>query len=100
MAKGTKTGGRQKGTPNRVTADIRGTMALLAERNAEHVQRWLDAVAANDPGRALDLYLRMIEYAVPKLARTELAGSVGVPGLRDALEEARKRVLRAERRGV
>lgn len=35
------------------------------------VQSWLDAIAEKDPARALDLFVRLLEYHVPKLARTE-----------------------------
>jgi len=66
-----KTGGRSKGTPNKVTADVREAVARIAEANVEKLQTWLDAVAEKDPARALDLFVRLLEYHVPKLARTE-----------------------------
>lgn len=72
MAKGGKTGGRKPGTPNRATADVRATIALVAERNVSRLEEWLDRVAEDDPEKAADLFLRMIEYHVPKLARSEM----------------------------
>jgi hypothetical protein len=39
-------------------------------------QSWLDAVAERDPARALELYVRLLEYHVPKLARTECSTEV------------------------
>lgn len=77
--------GRPKGTPNRATADVRATIALIAERNAERLETWLARVARKNPDRAADLYLRMIEYHIPKLARTEVTGKDG--------EELRVRVI-------
>ena len=71
-----KTGGRLKGTPNKVTADVRAAIAAFAEANVEKLQTWLDAVAEKDPGRALDLFARLLEYSVPKLARTECTTEV------------------------
>lgn len=71
-----KTGGRKKGTPNRATADVRAALAQLAERNIGRLERWIDAVAKEDPGRAADLLLRAIEYHIPKLARSEVTGEV------------------------
>lgn len=72
-------GGRVKGKPNRVTADVRKTIALIAQRNAQRLEEWLDRVAKDDPGKAADLFLRMIEYHIPKLQRSELTGEDGGP---------------------
>ena len=79
------TGGRPKGSPNRATADVRAAIAVFAEGNAHKLQEWLDRVAEGsegvrpDPGKAADLYLRAIEYHIPKLARTEVTGQDGGP---------------------
>ena len=67
-----KTGGRVKGTPNKVTADVRAAIAAFAEANISKLQTWLDAIAAKDPARAAELLLRALEYQVSKLARTEV----------------------------
>jgi len=72
MALGRKTGGgSRKGIPNRITADVRAAIAVFAEANVGRLQEWLDAVAAKDPAKAADLFVRVLEYHVPKLARTE-----------------------------
>ena len=71
--------GRQKGVPNRVTADVRAAIALIAERNIVKFEGWLKRVARRDPARAADLFLKAIEYHIPKQARTELTGKDGAP---------------------
>jgi hypothetical protein len=77
--------GRPKGSPNRATADVRAAIATFAEGNAHKLQEWLDRVAEGsggikpDPAKAADLYLRAIEYHIPKLARTEVTGNNGGP---------------------
>lgn len=77
--------GRPKGSPNRATADVRAAIAVFAEGNAHKLQDWLDRVAEGsdgvrpDPAKAADLYLRAIEYHIPKLARTEVTGQDGGP---------------------
>lgn len=77
--------GRPKGSPNRATADVRAAIAAFAEGNAHKLQDWLDRVAEGsggvkpDPAKAADLYLRAIEYHIPKLARTEVTGDGGGP---------------------
>lgn len=67
-----KTGGRTKGTPNVVTRDVRQAIATFAEGNVHKLQEWLDAVAKKDPAKAADLFVRVLEYHIPKLARSEV----------------------------
>jgi hypothetical protein len=72
--------GRVAGVPNKLTSDVRTAIASFAEANASKLQVWLDAIARRDPARAADLYVRVLEYHVPKLARTEINGEIGVRG--------------------
>ena len=74
MANGRKTGGRQKGTPNKATAAVRDAFTAFLEANAEKVQALFDRVAARDPAKALDLLARLAEFVIPKLARTDITG--------------------------
>lgn len=101
MAKGKKFAGRKKGTPNKATADARAAIALFVDRNAHRLQGWLDAIAEGqegppeidaetgekvktyiiepDPQKAFELFQSVIEYHVPKLARTEHTDPNGKP---------------------
>ena len=79
MAKGIKTGGRKAGVGNKTTVDVRHAIALIAQDNAGNFARWLNQVAADDPAKAADLYLKAIEYHIPKLARSETTGKDGGP---------------------
>jgi hypothetical protein len=67
-----KTGGRQPGSPNKTTLDVREAIAAFASANVGQMSEWLDAI--EDPAKKMDLYLRAIEYHIPKLGRTELTG--------------------------
>lgn len=69
--------GRPPGRTNNVTRDIREAIKQFGEMNVHKLQEWLDAVAVEDPARAFELYSRMIEYCVPRLARTEVTGKDG-----------------------
>jgi len=71
--------GRPKGLPNKATANVRAALALLAERNASKLEEWISRVAKKDPAKAADLMIRIFEYHIPKLARTELTGASGGP---------------------
>ena len=60
-------------------------MALFAEGNVHKFEEWINSVAEGaegrqpDPGKAADLFLKAIEYHIPKLARTEHTGENNGP---------------------
>jgi len=71
--------GRPKGSPNKSTAIVREAIAKMADENADKFNEWLTAVAATSPEKACDIYLKAIEYHIPKLARTEHTGTDSGP---------------------
>jgi hypothetical protein len=78
MAVGRKTGGRRKGSINKATRTAKEAIAHFIDGNAHKLQGWLEAIELSDgPKAAAALYADLIEYAVPKLARTELTGKDG-----------------------
>lgn len=68
--------GRPKGSPNKATKDVRAAVAAFAQANVEKMTEWLEAVPDE---KKLDLYLRALEYHIPKLARSEHTGEGGGP---------------------
>jgi hypothetical protein len=69
--------GRTPGSKNKQTAAIRKAYQNLVEMNLESMSRWIAEVAANDPKGAVELLIKLSEYVIPKLARTELTGKDG-----------------------
>lgn len=67
----------RKGKPNKATADVRAAIATFASANVHRMTEWLDSI--EDPAKAMDLYLRAIEYHIPKQARMEHTGAGGGP---------------------
>ena len=78
-----KAGGRTIGTPNKATAQAREAIAAFVDGNAYRLTEWLNEVANGDPSRdikpnpakAFELFQSVVEYHVPKLARTEVTGA-------------------------
>ena len=81
MAIGKKTGGgSRKGIPNRSTALAREAIATFVDNNADRLQGWLDQIAIEKgPEAAFRCFTDLVEYHVPKLARTEHTGADNGP---------------------
>lgn len=83
--------GRPKGVPNKSTAMAREAIAQFVEGNAHKMQEWLEQVAVgvrNDedkfivlpnPEKAFGMLQSVMEYHLPKLARTEHSGDEEQP---------------------
>jgi len=101
---GYKTGGRQLGTPNKGLNDSRKAITALIEGNIDKLSEWLNTVSSGirrvdpetgeetheylvrpNPAKAFDMFMSAVEYAIPKLARTEIVAEAIDP------EEANER---------
>lgn len=88
--------GRPSGSPNKATSDARQAIAQFVDGNAHRLTEWLDKVAEGvkttdpetgeekyvvqpNPAKAFDMFQSVVEYHIPKLARTELAGDKDNP---------------------
>lgn len=79
--------GRPAGTPNKVTQEARQAIAAFVDGNAHRLSEWLNAVAQGDPendikpnpAKAFEMFQSVVEYHVPKLARSEVTGVDGGP---------------------
>jgi hypothetical protein len=83
--------GRPAGSPNKSTAMAREAIAKFVDGNAHKMQEWLEQVAIgvkNDddkfivlpnPEKAFGMLQSVMEYHLPKLARTEHSGDEDQP---------------------
>ncbi len=69
--------GRPKGSLNKATGKVREAYQMLTEANLENMTNWLQTIAEDNPKEAFELMLKMSEYVLPKLARTEVTGKDG-----------------------
>jgi hypothetical protein len=67
--------GRKKGQTNKSTAKAKEAIAKFVDGKAYKIERWLDEIEKeHGPLQAFNSFIRLAEYHVPKLARTELTG--------------------------
>lgn len=68
-AKGTpKTGGRQKGTPNKVTSSVKEWLTELIDENRDQITKDLKAL---EPRERLAMLEKFMSYIIPK-AKTDI----------------------------
>ncbi len=61
---GNKYGGRTKGTPNRLTKELRTVLKDIVYRELESIQSRLDEL---DPKDRIELIIKFLPYVFPKL---------------------------------
>jgi hypothetical protein len=87
-----KTGGRVAGTPNKATQEAREAIKALLDNNLPFIQSWLISTAEGiyddqagkfivqpNPAKACEIVQNLMEFSVPKLARTEVVGDEKAP---------------------
>lgn len=72
-----KAGGRARGVPNKATSLAREAIAKFVDDNSDRLTKWLDQIAEVNPKDAFQCYMSVVEYHIPKLARTEHTGGDG-----------------------
>jgi len=72
--KGTpKTGGRGKGTPNKVTADTKEWISLVLNNNREQFEKDLESL---EPYKRALLYEKLLSYVVSKNQNIEIKDDI------------------------
>ena len=80
-----KTGGRKKGTPNKVNKERRELLAkFLDDKFEEFMYAW-DSI--DDPYKKCSIYTDLIPFATPKLQAIELLEQKGRKTFEDELDE-------------
>lgn len=69
--------GRNHGAKNKVTQNIRKAYQDLVEGNLQNMSLWIANIAADDPKQAMEIMIKLSEFVIPKLARTEVTGQDG-----------------------
>lgn len=70
--------GRPRGVPNRATANAREAIARFVDGNSHKLAEWLETIEKEQGAlAAFKCFTEVVEYHVPKLARTEHSGPDG-----------------------
>ena len=68
--------GRPKGKLNRSTEQAKLTLARIADEGLDNLKKDLQEIRKKDPVRATELYLKILEYIIPKQQRVEVKGEI------------------------
>ena len=68
--------GRPKGAVNRSTEEMKLTIARAVNNTLNTITKDLEEIKKRDPEKAMDLALKLMEYALPKLSRTEMKAEI------------------------
>ena len=84
--------GRKPGVPNKATQEAREAVKAILDSNLPFIQTWLQQTAEGimddqtgkyivqpNPAKACEIVQNLVEYSVPKLARTEVVGDEKAP---------------------
>jgi hypothetical protein len=68
--------GRPKGALNRSTEEMKLTLARATNNVLSTINKDLEDIKKKDPARAIELAMKLMEFTLPKLSRTELKGEI------------------------
>jgi hypothetical protein len=69
--------GRPAGVPNKVNGQVREAVAMLISNNLPNLEIWMAEIHERDgPLAAMKIIIEVLEYAIPKLSRTELTHQI------------------------
>ena len=68
--------GRPRGKLNRSTEQAKLTLARIADEGLDNLKKDLQEIREKDPVKAAELYLKILEYIIPKQQRVEVRGQI------------------------
>ena len=68
--------GRPVGALNRSTEQMKLNLARATNNTLTHLSEDLEKIRKKDPEKAIELALKLMEYTLPKLSRTEVKAEI------------------------
>ena len=69
MAKGVKTGGREPGTPNRLTKDLRTSLKNIFANEFEKIPELLESL---QPKEKIEILIKIMPFVLPKIESVKM----------------------------
>lgn len=63
--------GRPLGSPNKASTTFKEAVTHLLDTTAPEYLQWVYRISEEDPARAIEVLVKLAEFAFPKLLRTE-----------------------------
>ncbi len=96
MARGFKTGGRQKGTSNKVTQDVRALLKELVSKEISNIDNLLKDA---EPKDRLEFIVRLLPYTLPKFEDTVFTEPQEAKPKQSFLEFINQQILESAQKG-
>jgi len=68
--------GRPKGKPNRTTEQAKLAITRIANNGLDALREDLEKIRKTNPIEAARLYIKLLEYIIPKMSVTQIEGEV------------------------
>lgn len=68
--------GRPKGTPNKTTAEIKEIITRVVGNQLELLESDLTKIRKQSPARAAEIYMKMVDYVLPKQTKIDIEGEL------------------------
>lgn len=76
MEKREKTGGRELGTPNKITSELRERINDFLTVNWEQVEKDFKSL---EPEKRIALFEKLLQYSLPRMQATQLDAMINEP---------------------
>ena len=70
--------GRPPGIVDKRVAPAREAIAAFVDGNVDRLTSWLDRIAEDNPKAAFEAFMSVVEYHIPKLARSEIENKLAI----------------------
>ena len=71
-----KLGGRQKGTTNKTTQELKEIITRVVGNQLDRLEKDLDMIRKTNPAKAVEISSRLIDYVLPKQQKLDIEGEL------------------------